>query len=122
MFSLSVIFIFISDFCGFLIVSTFFFSFSFWVWLKILDGRASRVCRKWKHGVKRSMGRRENLSFAGRKMDDDSTARLVRYAYSLKGLDMYYSFSVSLILVTLFILYIVLQYQTKLDAIKHIAE
>ncbi|KAH7520199.1 F-box protein At5g67140 [Ziziphus jujuba] len=49
--------------------------------------QASCVCRKWKHGVKRSMGRRENLSFAGWKMDDDSTARLVRHAYSLKELD-----------------------------------
>lgn len=35
------------------------------------------------------MGRRESLSFSGWKMDDDSTARLVRYAYCLKELDMY---------------------------------
>lgn len=47
------------------------------------------MCRKWKQGVKQSMGRRESLSFAGWKMDDDSTARLVRYAYCLKELDMY---------------------------------
>ncbi|KAI5319301.1 hypothetical protein L3X38_039009 [Prunus dulcis] len=49
--------------------------------------QASSVCRKWKQGVKQSMGRRESLSFAGWKMDDDSTARLVRYAYCLKELD-----------------------------------
>ncbi|KAF3438976.1 hypothetical protein FNV43_RR17251 [Rhamnella rubrinervis] len=49
--------------------------------------QASGVCRKWKQGVKQSLGRRETLSFAGCKMDDDSTARLVRYAYSLKELD-----------------------------------
>jgi hypothetical protein len=51
--------------------------------------RASGVCKKWKQGVKQSLARRESLSFSGRKMDDDSTARLVRYAYSLKDLDMY---------------------------------
>lgn len=49
--------------------------------------QASSVCRKWKKGVKQSLGRRENLSFAGWKMDDDSTARIVRHAYSLKELD-----------------------------------
>ncbi|EEF38816.1 F-box protein At5g67140 [Ricinus communis] len=48
---------------------------------------ASSVCRKWKEGVKRSLGRRNSLSFAGLKMDDHSTARVVRYAYSLKELD-----------------------------------
>lgn len=51
--------------------------------------RASGVCKKWNQGVKQSLARRESLSFSGRKMDDDSTARLVRYAYSLKDLDMY---------------------------------
>lgn len=35
----------------------------------------------------RSLGRREGLSFAGWKMDDDSTARLILHAYSLKELD-----------------------------------
>ncbi|PON42997.1 F-box domain containing protein [Parasponia andersonii] len=49
--------------------------------------QASSVCRKWKKGVKQSLASRENLSFAGWKMDDDSTARLVRHAYSLKELD-----------------------------------
>ncbi|GMN73173.1 hypothetical protein TIFTF001_055321 [Ficus carica] len=49
--------------------------------------QASSVCRKWKKGVKQSMGRRKILSFAGWKMDDESTARLVRLAYSLKELD-----------------------------------
>ncbi|XP_062154420.1 F-box protein At5g67140 [Alnus glutinosa] len=49
--------------------------------------QASGVCKKWKQGVKQSLARRESLSFSGRKMDDDSTARLVRYAYSLKDLD-----------------------------------
>ncbi|GKU94764.1 hypothetical protein SLEP1_g8210 [Rubroshorea leprosula] len=34
--------------------------------------------------VKQSLARRETLSFAGWKMDNDSTARLVRHAYSLK--------------------------------------
>ncbi|XP_050377871.1 F-box protein At5g67140 [Argentina anserina] len=49
--------------------------------------QASGVCRKWKQGVKQSLGRRESLSFAGWKMDDDSTARVLRYAYSLRDLD-----------------------------------
>lgn len=51
--------------------------------------RVSSVCKKWKLGVKQSLARRKNLSFAGWKMDDDSTARLVGYAYSLKELEMY---------------------------------
>ncbi|KAF5206031.1 Caffeoyl-coa o-methyltransferase [Thalictrum thalictroides] len=49
--------------------------------------RASRVCRKWKEGVTQSLARRERLSFAGFKMDDESTARFVRYTYNLKDLD-----------------------------------
>ncbi|KAB1214749.1 hypothetical protein CJ030_MR5G004900 [Morella rubra] len=49
--------------------------------------QASSVCKKWKQGVKQSLARRETLSFAGWKMDDDSTARIVRDAYSLKDLD-----------------------------------
>ncbi|PIA56543.1 hypothetical protein AQUCO_00700705v1 [Aquilegia coerulea] len=49
--------------------------------------QASSVCRKWREGVKQSLARKERLSFAGWKMDDDSTARLVRYAYNLKELD-----------------------------------
>jgi hypothetical protein len=39
--------------------------------------------------VKQSLAQRNSLSFSGWKMDDDSTARLVRLAYSLKELDMY---------------------------------
>ncbi|KAA0051970.1 F-box protein [Cucumis melo var. makuwa] len=50
--------------------------------------RACGVCRKWKEGVKLSLGRRNSLSFAGWKMDDNSTARLIRHAYSLWELDM----------------------------------
>lgn len=49
--------------------------------------QASSVCRKWKEAVKQSLARRHSLSFAGLKMDDNSTARLVGYAYSLKELD-----------------------------------
>ncbi|KAJ8764470.1 hypothetical protein K2173_006210 [Erythroxylum novogranatense] len=49
--------------------------------------QASAVCRKWKEGVKKSLGRRQCLSFAGRKMDDDTTARILRHAYGLKELD-----------------------------------
>ncbi|XP_077211511.1 F-box/RNI-like superfamily protein [Tasmannia lanceolata] len=49
--------------------------------------QASIVCKKWKQGVERSIARKERLSFADWKMDDDSTARLVRMAYSLKELD-----------------------------------
>ncbi|XP_019423356.1 PREDICTED: F-box protein At5g67140-like [Lupinus angustifolius] len=49
--------------------------------------QASSVCKKWKQGVKESLARRQNLSFAGWKMDDDSTARLVWHAYNLKKLD-----------------------------------
>lgn len=50
--------------------------------------RASKVCKKWKQGVKESLARRQNLSFAGWKMDDDSTSRLVSHAYNLRKLDM----------------------------------
>ncbi|XP_010550359.1 PREDICTED: F-box protein At5g67140 [Tarenaya hassleriana] len=49
--------------------------------------QASGVCRKWRKAVKQSMARRESLSFAGWKMDDDSTARLVHLALNLKELD-----------------------------------
>ncbi|KAH1069391.1 hypothetical protein GYH30_006843 [Glycine max] len=51
--------------------------------------QASGVCKKWKQGVKESLARRHNLSFAGWKMDDDSTSRLVFHAYNLTKLDMY---------------------------------
>lgn len=52
-----------------------------------------------KLAVKQSLARRENLSFAGWKMDDDSAARVVGFAYSLKELEMYslvISFSLSI--------------------------
>ncbi|OVA15848.1 F-box domain [Macleaya cordata] len=49
--------------------------------------QASGVCRKWRQAVRQSLAGRERLSFAGCKMDDESTARLVRYAYNLKELD-----------------------------------
>ncbi|XAR74001.1 hypothetical protein NMG60_11008148 [Bertholletia excelsa] len=48
---------------------------------------ASGVCRKWRKGVRQSLARRERLSFAGWKMDDDSTTRLVLHAYNLRELD-----------------------------------
>jgi hypothetical protein len=50
--------------------------------------RASGVCKKWRKAVNQSMARRETLSFAGWKMDDDSTSRLVHLAFNLKELDM----------------------------------
>lgn len=37
--------------------------------------------------MRRSLTRRESLSFSGWKMDDESCSRLVRYAYNLKELD-----------------------------------
>ncbi|KAF5463774.1 hypothetical protein F2P56_013909 [Juglans regia] len=49
--------------------------------------QARSVCKKWKRGVKRSLARRESLTFAGCKMDDETIARLVRHAYSLKDID-----------------------------------
>lgn len=49
--------------------------------------QASSVSRKWRQGVRESLARKENLSFAGWKMDDESTSRLVRLAYGLKELD-----------------------------------
>ncbi|KAL4369608.1 hypothetical protein GQ457_05G007240 [Hibiscus cannabinus] len=49
--------------------------------------QASGVCKKWKQAVEQALATRQTLSFAGCKMDDDSTARLVRHAYSLKELD-----------------------------------
>ncbi|GAU26041.1 hypothetical protein TSUD_225020, partial [Trifolium subterraneum] len=49
--------------------------------------QASKVCKKWKQGVKESLARKQNLSFAGWKMDDDSTSRLVSHAYNLRKLD-----------------------------------
>lgn len=47
------------------------------------------MCKKWREGVKRSLGHREKLSFVGWKMDDDSATRILLHAYSLKELDMY---------------------------------
>ncbi|KMS95405.1 hypothetical protein BVRB_008630 [Beta vulgaris subsp. vulgaris] len=49
--------------------------------------QASSVSKKWREGVKQSLGRRESLSFSGCKMDDSSTSRLVHIAFSLKELD-----------------------------------
>ncbi|KAI9075049.1 hypothetical protein K1719_042999 [Acacia pycnantha] len=49
--------------------------------------QAGSVCKNWKQGVKESLARKQNLSFAGWKMDDESTARLVCDAYNLKKLD-----------------------------------
>ncbi|KAL8160453.1 hypothetical protein V2J09_001990 [Rumex salicifolius] len=49
--------------------------------------QASCVSKKWRKAVKQSIGRRESLNFSGWKMDDDSTARLVSVAFSLKELD-----------------------------------
>ncbi|KAI4383407.1 hypothetical protein MLD38_009249 [Melastoma candidum] len=49
--------------------------------------QASVVCKKWKRAVKLALGRKEVLSFAGWKMDDESTARVIRRAYALKELD-----------------------------------
>ncbi|XP_058080458.1 F-box protein At5g67140 isoform X2 [Magnolia sinica] len=49
--------------------------------------QASGVCRKWRQGVNQSLARKERLSFAGWTMDEDSTARLVHLAFSLKELD-----------------------------------
>ncbi|KAL2348380.1 hypothetical protein Fmac_002380 [Flemingia macrophylla] len=51
--------------------------------------QASGVCKKWKQGVMESLAHRHNLSFENRKMDDESTARLVYHAYNLTKLDMY---------------------------------
>lgn len=39
--------------------------------------------------MEESLARKERLSFAGWKVDDESTARVVRAAYNLKELDMY---------------------------------
>lgn len=58
--------------------------------------RAGKVCKKWKQGVKESLARKQNLSFSGWKMDDDSTSRLVSHAYNLRKLDMYVFISLSL--------------------------
>ncbi|XP_004511911.1 F-box protein At5g67140 [Cicer arietinum] len=49
--------------------------------------QASRVCKRWKQGVKQSLASKQNLSFAGWKMDDDSTSRLVSHAYNIRKLD-----------------------------------
>ncbi|KMZ76021.1 F-box protein [Zostera marina] len=50
-------------------------------------GRASGVCRRWKDAVRRSLSRKHSLSFAGWKMNDESTSRLIHYTYNLKELD-----------------------------------
>ena len=77
-----------------IIYIVFFLSFFFFGYLSCVKiWRASGVCKNWKQGVKESLARKQNLSFAGWKMDDESTARLVCYAYNLKKLDMYVSFS-----------------------------
>ncbi|KAG6485233.1 hypothetical protein ZIOFF_053766 [Zingiber officinale] len=62
--------------------------FSFILSFKDL-AQASRVCWKWRRGVKESLSRKERLSFAGWKVDDESAARVVRAAYNIKELDMY---------------------------------
>ncbi|XP_054809445.1 F-box protein At5g67140-like [Prosopis cineraria] len=49
--------------------------------------QASSVCKKWKQGARESLACKQNLSFAGWKMDDESAARLVCDAYNLKRLD-----------------------------------
>ncbi|KAI3912582.1 hypothetical protein MKW92_039074 [Papaver armeniacum] len=49
--------------------------------------QGSGVCRKWRKAVRQSLAGRERLSFSGCKMDDESTVRLVGYAYNLKELD-----------------------------------
>ncbi|CAA7402024.1 unnamed protein product [Spirodela intermedia] len=49
--------------------------------------QASGVCKKWRKGARRSLARRERLIFTGYRMDNDSTARLVSCAYSLRELD-----------------------------------
>ncbi|XP_074586848.1 F-box protein At5g67140-like [Curcuma longa] len=60
--------------------------FSFILSFKDL-AQASGVCRKWRRGVKESLSRKERLSFAGWKVDDESAARVVRAAYNIKELD-----------------------------------
>ncbi|XP_042425368.1 F-box protein At5g67140-like isoform X2 [Zingiber officinale] len=47
----------------------------------------AQVCWKWRRGVKESLSRKERLSFAGWKVDDESAARVVRAAYNIKELD-----------------------------------
>ncbi|KAL9229773.1 hypothetical protein vseg_005205 [Gypsophila vaccaria] len=49
--------------------------------------QASRVSKKWREGVKQSLGRRRSLNFSGSIIDDVSVARLVHLAFSLKELD-----------------------------------
>lgn len=49
--------------------------------------QVSIVCRKWREAVKQSLARRDKLSFAGWKMDDNSLAKLVQGAFGLKELD-----------------------------------
>lgn len=55
--------------------------------------------------MKRSLGHREKLSFAGWKMDDDSTTRILLHAYSLKELDMYVQCFLSLSMIVILITY-----------------
>ncbi|XP_042381589.1 F-box protein At5g67140-like [Zingiber officinale] len=49
--------------------------------------RASGVCRKWRRGVAESLARKERLSFAGWKVDDESASRVVQASYNIKELD-----------------------------------
>ncbi|KAK9670386.1 hypothetical protein RND81_13G198300 [Saponaria officinalis] len=49
--------------------------------------QASCVSKKWREGVKQSLGRRKSLNFSGCIIDDVSVARLVHLAFSLKELD-----------------------------------
>ena len=65
--------------------------------------RASRVCRKWREGVRRALMYRRKLSFSGWRVDDECVVRQVEGAYNLHELDMYLSFSLSLTL--FFVLY-----------------
>ena len=56
--------------------------------MNIVAGRASRVCKRWREGIRQALACQSELSFAGWRPDDAAIARLVEGAGSLKELNM----------------------------------
>ncbi|XP_050206412.1 F-box protein At5g67140-like [Mercurialis annua] len=55
----------------------------------------SGVCKKWREAMKVCISSKKSIKFAGFKMNDQSTAFVVRHAYSLKELDISFHWEIS---------------------------
>jgi hypothetical protein len=54
----------------------------------LFTGRASRVCKRWREGIRQALACQSKLSFAGWRPDDAAISRLVEGAGSLKELNL----------------------------------